>query len=249
MFNLRQKGIINEFDFQSVYYLSIHFLDSLENATYGKNRVLRDLLDAWCEKRMAYAGVKYDDSDCKLSDQELSVIPGAECIKSVDALKLEVTVRVGSDVEIHPDQTKQWRAQGSNYTSEFEKLLAHHDQHFKKMLSGVIETGGGGAAATTSSENQVVPVADEADSSQSAAPAAAAPVQEFESMDALKATDELKFKAVSEISDVELWRGKSNSTYLVATKRSRDLPANTLIAGFGTGKFLDLALQLFGIQS
>jgi hypothetical protein len=194
VFNLRQKGIINEFDFQSVYYLGIHFLDSHENAMYGKNRILRDLLDAWCEKRMTYAGVKYNDSDFKLSEQELSAIPGAECIKSVDALKLEVTVRTGTAVEIHPDQAKQWRAQGGNYTAEFEKLVAHHDQHYKNMLSGVIQTGGdGGGAAATSTDKQVIPVTDEADSSQTAA-AAAAPVQEFESMDSLKATDELNSK-------------------------------------------------------
>ena len=58
VFNLRQKGIVEDFNFQSVYYLSPHFLDSKENADYGKNRVLRELLDAWCDKRMTYAGLK-----------------------------------------------------------------------------------------------------------------------------------------------------------------------------------------------
>ena len=233
MFNLRQKGIVSDYDFQSVYYLSIHFLDSAENAGYGKQRVLRELLDAWCDKKMTYAGVKYNDADAKLSEAELASIPGAECIKSIDSLKLEVTVRAGSAVDIHPDQKKQWEAQGGNYAVEFGKLEAHHEKHFKNLLAGVIQAQGG-EGATPAQENQVVPVADEADTT-----AGAASAEVYESMDALKAKDELKFKAVSEIGDVELWRGKSNSTYLVATKRNRDLPAHTLLGGFGTGKTFD----------
>ena len=213
--------------------MSIHFLDSAENATYGKNRVLRDLLDAWCEKRMVYAGVKYNDTETKLSDSELAAIPGAEVIRSVDALKLEVTVRNGSSVEIHPDQVKQWSTQGGNYNDQFQKLLAEHESTYKNMLAGVISGGGGDASQSqVVSSEAPVPVADEAD----APPAEVGPTQEFESVEALKAQDDLDFKAVSEIPDVELWRGKSGSTYLVATKRNRDLPHNTLLGGFGTGK-------------
>ena len=101
------------------------------------------------------------------------------------------------------------------------------------MLAGVISGGGGDASQSqVVSSEAPVPVADEAD----APPAEVGPTQEFESVEALKAQDDLDFKAVSEIPDVELWRGKSGSTYLVATKRNRDLPHNTLLGGFGTGK-------------
>ena len=83
--------MVGEFDFKTVYYLSTHFLDSPENAEYGKTRVLRELLEAWCEKKMTFAGIKYEDGEIKLTDEELSQIPGSEVTKSVDALKLEVT--------------------------------------------------------------------------------------------------------------------------------------------------------------
>ena len=183
---------------------------------------------------MVYAGVKYNDAEAKLSETELAAIPGSEVIKSVDALKLEVTIRNGSSVEIHPDQIKQWSTQGGSYNDQFQKLLADHDGVYKNMLAGVISGGGGDTSQPQGSSEPPVPVADEAD----APPAEVGPVQEFESVEALKAQDDLDFKAVSEIPDVELWKGKSGSTYLVATKRNRDLPHNTLLGGFGTGKHL-----------
>lgn len=219
--------MVEDFDFKSVYYMSAHFIDSAENAEYGKTRVLRELLDAWCDKRMSFAGIKFEDSEIKLSDEELSQIPGSEVVKSVDALKLEVTVRNGSSIEVHPDQIKTWRAQGGSYASEFEKLLTEHEQTYKNMLAGVIGNQTGAASA------QVVPAA-EVEVPEANPPA----VTDFESLDALKAQDEISFKTSSEIADVELLRGKSGSTYLIAVKKNRDIPRHTIIGGFGTGKLL-----------
>lgn len=233
VFNLRQKGIVEDFNFQSVYYMSPHFLDSKENSDYGKNRVLRELLDAWCDKRMTYAGLKYTDHDVRLSDEELSLIPGSEVVKSVDALKLEVTVRTGTAIDIHPDQVKLWRSQGGNYASEFEKLVSKHDQVYKNMLANVIKTG---AQSQAQPGTQIVPVADEADQVDPA-PADQVALQDFESLGALKQTDEIKLKAASEVADIELLKGKSGSTYLMASKKNRDIPRHTIIGGFGTGKF------------
>lgn len=220
--------MVEDFDFKSVYYMSVHFLDSAENAEYGKTRVLRELLDAWCDKRMSFAGIKFEDSEIKLSDEELSQIPGSEVVKSVDALKLEVTVRNGSSIEVHPDQIKTWRAQGGSYASEFEKLLTEHEKTYKNMLAGVISNQTGAASA------QVVPAAAEVEVPEANPPA----VTDFESLDALKAQDEISFKTTSEIADVELLRGKSGSTYLIAVKKNRDIPRHTIIGGFGTGKLL-----------
>ena len=223
--------MVGEFDFKTVYYLSTHFLDSPENAEYGKTRVLRELLEAWCEKKMTFAGIKYEDGEIKLTDEELSQIPGSEVTKSVDALKLEVTVRSGSSIEIHPDQIKTWRTQGGNYAADFEKLLTEHDKTYKNMLAGVIGSTSGGAPS-----GQVVA----ADETPVPGPEVEAPpaVTDFESVEALKAQDEISFKCVSEVTDVELLRGKSGSTYLVAVKKNRDIPRHTIIGGFGTGKLL-----------
>lgn len=228
MFNLRTKGVVEDFDWKKVHYMSVHFLDSAENATYGKNRVLRDLLDAWCEKKMSFAGIQFRDDDVKLSEEELAAIPGSEIVKSVDALKLEVTVRNGSSVEVHPDQIRQWRSAGGMYTEEFDKLVANHDQHFKNMLAGVVESGGGNADAPVLDR-----VAETPESNDPPPPS----LQEFESVEKLQEADPIKFKAMSEVPEVELLRGKSGSTYIVATKRNRDIPRHTILAGFGTGKF------------
>jgi len=232
VFNLRQQGVVEGIDFKRIYCLSTHFLDSPETAEYGKTRVVRELLDAWCDKRMVHAGIKYTDSDVKLSEEELSQIPGSEVVKSVDALKLEVTVRNGSSIEIHPDQAKLWKTQGGNYADEFEKLVQTHDKTYKNMLAGIINTGGSGSTSPP------VPITNQDGEGQQPEVVVPAPsVSDFESVDALKATDEIQFKAVSEIADVELLRGKSGSTYLVAVKKNRDLPRYTIIGGFGTGKF------------
>ena len=125
VFNLRQQGVVEGIDFKRIYYLSTHFLDSPETAEYGKTRVVRELLDAWCDKRMVHAGIKYTDSDVKLSEEELSQIPGSEVVKSVDALKLEVTVRNGSSIEIHPDQAKLWKTRGGTMLMSLKSLFKH----------------------------------------------------------------------------------------------------------------------------
>eukprot|EP00435_Cladocopium_sp_Y103_P021182 s564_g5.t1 len=243
VFNLRQQGVVEDVDFKRIYYLSTHFLDSPETAEYGKTRIVRELLDAWCDKRMVYAGIKFTDSDVKLSEEELSQIPGSEVVKSVDALKLEVTVRNGSSIDIHPDQVKLWKTQGGNYADEFEKLVQNHDKTYKTMLAGIINTGGG-----SGSGSQPMPVAGQDEEGEQPEVVVPAPsTTEFESVDALKAKDEIQFKAVSEISDVELLRGKSGSTYLVAVKKNRDLPRYTIIGGFGTGKFIPVAAPEEGL--
>ena len=240
--------MVEDFDFRTLYYLSTHFLDSAENAEYGKTRVLRELLEAWCEKKMTFAGIKYEDSEIKLSDEELSQIPGSEVIKSVDALKLEVTVRSGSAIEIHPDQIKTWRTQGGNYAEEFEKLFTGHNTTYKNMLAGVI-----GSTSSGASSQQVVAAEDTQGPGSDPPPV----VTDFESVEALKAQDEISYTAVSEIADVELLRGKSGSTYLVAVKKNKEIPRHTIIGGFGTGKllgfkqlllffcFLQIAFQFF----
>ena len=121
---------------------------------------------------------------------------------------------------------------GGNYADEFEKLVQTHDKTYKNMLAGIINTGGSGSTSPP------VPITNQDGEGQQPEVVVPAPsVSDFESVDALKATDEIQFKAVSEIADVELLRGKSGSTYLVAVKKNRDLPRYTIIGGFGTGKF------------
>lgn len=47
------------FDFGSnFYYMSLHTLDSKSGISYARSRVMRELLDQWLAKRLAFNGIK-----------------------------------------------------------------------------------------------------------------------------------------------------------------------------------------------
>lgn len=76
MLNLRLKGPLTGegggYDFSNLYYLSAHTLESKSGIAYAKQRVYRELLDAWLSKRLAFQGKKYDDSAISLNDKDWS---------------------------------------------------------------------------------------------------------------------------------------------------------------------------------
>lgn len=57
----------------------------------------------------------------------------------------------------------------------------------------------------------------------------------FDSIDALKASVEITTQCISEVSGVEILKGKNGDVFLVCASR-RILPKNTLVGGFGTGR-------------
>ncbi|CAJ1434150.1 unnamed protein product, partial [Effrenium voratum] len=241
--NLRQRGVVDgagdAFDFHHLYYLSLHLLDNKTSADFAQARVLCECLDCWLAKRMVYAGIAYNDAEASLSEAEMAAIPGSEVLRSVDTLKLKVTIRKGSAVEVHPDQIKQWQAQGGPLSEEFEQLLQRHNATYKDLLatSGVIKDG-----ALTSESQDIVPVDDEAKTD----PEPSEAVVTFESLAELEAKDPIKHRSQSEVGDVELLRGNSGQTYLLA-KKNKTLPRHTVIAGFGTGKFIPAAVEEEGV--
>lgn len=62
------------FDFGSnLYYMSLHTLDSKSGVSYAKTRVMRELLDQWLAKRLAFNGIKFNDSAVALTDQDFDL--------------------------------------------------------------------------------------------------------------------------------------------------------------------------------
>ena len=238
VFNLRQKGIVDGVDFKRVFYISLHMLDSQDVSDYGRKRVLRDLMDAWLEKRMSYAGIQFQDGDVSLTDAEMASIPGSDILKSVDSLKLEVTVRNGASIDVHPDEVKKWRSQHTSRVEEFEKLLSNHNAMYKDMLCEVLKTTSTAAAQVAAVTALVTgdPGIDAVNGKEDDPLA----VTQFESLDKLQEEDPIRHRAASEVPDVELLRGASGKTYIMAGKKSRCIPKQTILAGFGTGKLLGL---------
>lgn len=230
-------SVAESLDCRRLFYLSSHILDSKNVAAYGKNRILRELLDAWCDRKLTYAGVVCDDTPSQLTDDELASIPGSEVLRSADALKLEVTVRNGSCVEIHPDQVKLWTTT-KPFDAEFASVLEEHNRDFKDILAE--------AGVLTSKDGTVVAMEDPGVNNQEPGqvPETELPkLNEFESEEKLNAADNVKFRAVSEVSDVELLRTASGKTYLLS-KKMKTLARHLIIAGYGTGKLPGLLFQL-----
>lgn len=227
------------FDFRRLFYISFHSGTKV-NFNYARNRVIRDLLDSWLEKKMSFAGVSFTDEAVKLSEEELRDIPGSEVTKSADKLKLEVCIRKGSAIELHPDQIKNWRSHGPAISEAFEALLAKHDKNFKHLLAGVVLEDAGSPATGATGTGLVGPVIEEEKDEEEPGGA----LIEMESVEKLQSEDAIKFRAMSEIADVELLRTQTGKTWVVAVKKAKTLVRHSLLGGFGTGKLLAFSLSL-----
>ena len=73
---MRMKGALdgdgNETSLKSLYYLSCHSLDGNEHFRYGKSRVSRELMDLWVERKISYGGIRFEDDEPKLSQDDTS---------------------------------------------------------------------------------------------------------------------------------------------------------------------------------
>lgn len=71
--NLRLKKSFGEgshLNPEKLYYPSVHSLDGVEGFKYARDRVYRDLLDLWLEKKISYAGITFSETDEVLSEEE-----------------------------------------------------------------------------------------------------------------------------------------------------------------------------------
>ena len=58
------------FNFEHLYYLSLHTLDTKTGVQYARTRISRELLDCWLNKKLAFNGRKFDDSSVTLTVQD-----------------------------------------------------------------------------------------------------------------------------------------------------------------------------------
>lgn len=72
--------------------------------------------------------------------------------------------------------------------------------------------------------------------------------QSFESIEKMQESEEILSRCVSEISGVEILKGKNGGIYLVSEKK-RILPRHTLVGGYGAGKFLGLFYCFMSFQA
>ena len=54
-----------------LYYLSVHTLDNAESVRFAKNRVGRELLDLWVDKKISFGGLAFDDTTESLTTSDL----------------------------------------------------------------------------------------------------------------------------------------------------------------------------------
>ena len=55
---------------QKLFYLSVHTIDGQDGVKYGKNRVARELLDRWLDRKFSFAGLEFQEEEQKLTEAE-----------------------------------------------------------------------------------------------------------------------------------------------------------------------------------
>ena len=66
----KMQGDGGNFDWNDLFYLSIHTLDTRSSVQYGRMRVARELLDAWLDKKISFQGNKFSDETVTLTDKD-----------------------------------------------------------------------------------------------------------------------------------------------------------------------------------
>lgn len=169
-----------------------------------------------------------------LSPQELKAIPGSEYLDAVDTLGLQVCVRQGTQIVVHPDQAKQWSNSGADLAEQFQKLKADHDEVYRDLLAPVIQKMQPASSTSQAKfDSEAVVVVEEEDKNPKPLPAPK--VMTFESEAKLAEADPIKVKCVSEMPGVNLIKTASGKIYLCCDK-DRILAKWMSVGGFGTGK-------------
>ncbi|CAK9000441.1 unnamed protein product, partial [Durusdinium trenchii] len=97
--NLRLKKSFGEgshLNPEKLYYPSVHSLDGVEGFKYARDRVYRDLLDLWLEKKISYAGITFSETDEVLSEEEREKkdIEGLKYLDAPEGMDLQVLAEV-----------------------------------------------------------------------------------------------------------------------------------------------------------
>jgi hypothetical protein len=140
-FNLREKVVALrncKLDPSRIYYLSLHVIG---DPMFGQARMMRELTDAWLEKKMTMPGFAFTDKAPPLKQEDLDKIPGVKlALGGVDAMPLEVCVREGTLVVIQRDEDRFWVSQGGPITDQYLLLKANHESTYQNALTGLLKS-------------------------------------------------------------------------------------------------------------
>lgn len=164
-------------------------------------------------------------------------IPGADCIYAIDALPLTVCCRKGTQIQIHPDQERQWANSGIDFADLYQSVKEKHNEKYLNMLAPLIGSGGQIAAEPAAASGAAGALEDDPQVEESAE--GHGELVSFESADALHQADAIATRCPSEVAGVELVRCNSNKIYLISDK-DRTLAKHTVLGGFGSGKSFGL---------
>ncbi|CAJ1386512.1 unnamed protein product [Effrenium voratum] len=126
----------------NLYYLSVSWLS---NDTFGQTRLLREVTNAWLQRRFGYSGQKFSDQPPSLTAEEISSIPGAEAsLGNLDSMRFEVLGRIADQMQIKQDEHKFWAAQGGEISETYNAWREQHAQLLSKLGAQGSEARGSG---------------------------------------------------------------------------------------------------------
>ena len=101
---LRMKGAMTgdggNFDWNDLFYLSIHTLDAKSGLQYARMRVNRELLDAWLEKKVSFQGNKFSEEEVFLTDKDQFVVNIAS-LRLAKLIQIETKFTTQSSARFH----------------------------------------------------------------------------------------------------------------------------------------------------
>ena len=161
-------------------------------------------------------------------------------MKAPDSMGLEVLVREGTNLVIHPDQVRQWKNAGLEIEREFLKLQDAHKEKYMGLLSPVLrescQTQVAGASGA-SAPDAIVEAEPEEDPEPPQPENSSA--ETFESLQKLEESDKVAAKVPSAVAGVEILLTEGKNVYLLSEK-AKVIPRHSVLGGFGAGKFLDV---------
>ena len=107
----------------NLFYFSVHFDEG--SFQFADAKVKRELCDLWLEDKIKTPGFVFQNRPPVLEERDVEHIPGAKvAMGHVDSLKLEVCVREGGSILIHPDETRYWQGAEDGYLKTFKELTS-----------------------------------------------------------------------------------------------------------------------------
>ncbi|CAK9079619.1 unnamed protein product, partial [Durusdinium trenchii] len=200
------------------------------------------------DRNLYYLSLHTLDSDSGVAyaqGRELKNIPGAQFLKAIDKMNLEVCVRKGTQMVLHPDQVKQWNNSGVEYAEQFAEVQKKHDSKYLGLLTSIISQPQG-----SSSQLAAAAPADMDEGATAGSGATEEPIQElnkFESVEKLAEAEKIEYRCMSEVAGIELLLCESKKIFLVADK-DRIVAKWTMVGGFGTGKQFGLKSKYVAIN-